>query len=139
MTAALVFPRYRAAIALVILAVQSPAGISTHPARRPAGNLLSQPHRASPSSEYGKLPLVFEPNMGQTDAGVRFFARGGGMMTFFTDTEVAMVLSRQHAKRPQKGTRPEIGAGEVEQTVVRMKLVGARRPAAWRRRKLDLQ
>jgi hypothetical protein len=70
--------------------------------------------------------------MGQTDARVRFFARGGGMTSFFTDTEVTMVLSRQHAKTPRGAARPEVGPGELEQAVVRMRLAGAQRPAAWR-------
>jgi hypothetical protein len=64
-----------------------------------------------PSRDYRKLPLAFEPNVGQTDARMRFLARGGGMTAFFTDTETVMVLSRIR-----------------EQAVVRMKLAGAGRP-----------
>ncbi|MDQ6927554.1 MAG: hypothetical protein M3159_02685, partial [Actinomycetota bacterium] len=33
---------------------------------------------ASPSSAYAKLPLSFEPNVGQADAGARFVSRSGG-------------------------------------------------------------
>jgi hypothetical protein len=31
--------------------------------------------RVQPAANYGNLPLYFEPNQGQTDARVRFFAR----------------------------------------------------------------
>ncbi|HXN45631.1 MAG TPA: hypothetical protein VN893_03265, partial [Bryobacteraceae bacterium] len=65
------------------------------------------------AANYGKLPLAFEPNVGQTDGQVRFVSRGGGMTAFFTDTETVMVLSRS-ARESVK----------TEQAVVRMKLKG---------------
>ena len=68
------------------------------------------PLTAFAAESYGKLPLAFEPNLGQTDSQVRFVVRGGGMTAFFTDTETAMVLGRS------------------EQAVVRMKLTGADQP-----------
>jgi hypothetical protein len=89
---------------------------------------LSQPAHANLSRDYGNLPLAFEPNVGQTDPQVRFLARGGGMTAFFTDTETTMVLSRsRHANRPAGLGREEAPAGEVERTVVRMKLENASR------------
>jgi len=99
------------AIVFAVLAIQSPAGIASRQTRRPAERPLNQPARAKLSRDYGNLPLAFEPNVGQTDARVRFLARGGGMTTFFTDTETIMVLSRSR-----------------EQAVVRMKLAGAGQP-----------
>lgn len=104
---------FLAATAFFVPATQSPAWVKTRQTHRPAESPLSQSVRAGLSSEYGKLPLYFEPNVGQTDARVRFLTRGGGMTTFFTDTETVMVLSRSGE------------AGEVEQAVVRMKLAGA--------------
>jgi hypothetical protein len=65
------------------------------------------------------LPLVFEPNLGQTDPQVRFLTRAVGMTSFLTGRENVMVLSRR------KGG-PE--APEIERTVVRMMLDGARLP-----------
>ena len=129
MNAARTCNRYLVAAAFVILAVPSPAGTSTRQARRPAESPLSQTARASLMSGYGNLPLAFEPNQGQTDARVRFLARGGGMLAFFTDTETALVLSRSpQAKTPDGPRRSEGVAGEVEQAVVRMKLAGAGQP-----------
>ena len=73
----------------------------------------------------GGLPLVFEPNRGQTDPRVYFLTRAAGMTSFLTDRENVIVLSRRKnihdARNPQ--TTPEI-----EQTVVRMKLDGAMAP-----------
>src|ERR1035438_596122 len=85
---------FLAVTTFAILAIQSPAGTPTRQKRRVAESPLRQPAGARMSSDYGKLPLAFEPNAGQTDPRVRFLTRGGGMTTFFTDTETVMVLSR---------------------------------------------
>ena len=39
------------------------------------------------SEAYGKLPLSFEINEGQTDGRVKFFSRGAGYNLFLTSTE----------------------------------------------------
>ena len=70
-----------------------------------------------------ELPLAFELNRGQSDGSVRFLARGAGMTAFFTDTEVVMLL---HRSRKPQGDRWQ--SREVEQAVVRMKLLGANPP-----------
>ena len=117
---------YLAAAAFVILGVPSPAGTSTRQTQRPAESPLSQTARASLSSGYGKLPLAFEPNQGQTDARVRFLTRGGGMTAFFTDSETALVLSRSERRDPKALPRERREPDKVEQAVVRMKLVHGR-------------
>ena len=90
---------------------------------------MSQLAGARLNPNYGKLPLSFEPNVGQTDERVRFLTRGGGMTTFFTDTETVMVLSRsREAKQPDAPGRPDAAPPEVEQAVVRMKLEKAAQP-----------
>src|SRR5467141_2152384 len=38
-------------------------------------------------SGYGKLPLTFEENQGQTDARVKFLARGSGYTVFLSDDQ----------------------------------------------------
>jgi hypothetical protein len=72
---------------------------------------------------YADLPVAFEPNLGQSDQSVRFLSRGAGMTAFFTDTEVVMLL---HRSRKQQGDRWQ--SRKIEQTVVRMKLLGANAP-----------
>ena len=130
MNAARTCYRFLAATVFAVLVIQSPAGTHTQPTRRSEESPLSQPAASAKlSRDYGNLPLAFEPNLGQTDGRVRFLARGGGMTAFFTDTETAMVLSRsRHANQLAGLGREEAPAGEVEQTVVRMKLENASRP-----------
>jgi uncharacterized repeat protein (TIGR01451 family) len=52
-----------------------------------AGDLSATRHA------YGKLPLSFEANEGQTDAQVKFLARGAGYGLFLTPTGVALSLN----------------------------------------------
>ncbi len=44
---------------------------------------------------YGKLPLRFEQNQGQTDSNVKFLARGKGYTLFLTPTEAVFSLQKQ--------------------------------------------
>ena len=43
---------------------------------------------------YGKLPLSFELNQGQTDPQVKFLSRGGGYTLFLTPTEAVLALRK---------------------------------------------
>ena len=43
---------------------------------------------------YGKLPLSFEANQGQTDSRVKFLSRGNGYSLFLTPTEAVLVLKK---------------------------------------------
>ena len=47
---------------------------------------------------YGKLPLAFTANAGQTDGRVRYSAQGGGLSVFLTRKEAMLSL-----QRPGKG------------------------------------
>ncbi len=62
-----------------------------------------------PPASYGQLPLAFEANQGQSDAQVRFLARGEGYSLFLTSTEAVLSLR----------------APSPSSTVVRMRLAGA--------------
>ena len=64
--------------------------------------------KMSLSKNYGKLPLSFEPNMGQSDKQVKFLSRGQGYSVFLTPTEAVFSLS-----------------GNEKAAVLRMKLTGA--------------
>ena len=44
------------------------------------------------AASYGKLPLSFEANQGQTDARVRFLARSGGYNLFLTGDEAVLEM-----------------------------------------------
>jgi hypothetical protein len=70
--------------------------------------------KARVSEAYGRLPIRFEANAGQTDAKVKFLSRGGGYSLFLTQSESVLTLRR---------VRPRDGADA--QSIVRMKLIGA--------------
>ena len=77
---------------------------------------------------YGKLPLQFEPNRGQADAGVRFLARGDGYSLRLTSTGSVLALHRPRNPAPMvrsaTGTSPQ-RPEETRATVLQMSLVGA--------------
>src|SRR5687768_2114500 len=43
---------------------------------------------------YGELPLSFIPNVGQTNAAVRFVAQGGGFSFFFLPSRAVLSFSK---------------------------------------------
>src|SRR5688572_27325641 len=56
-----------------------------------------QATQARVNEAYGKLPLSFEANEGQTDAQVKFLSRGSGYSLFLTANEAVLALSRPAA------------------------------------------
>jgi hypothetical protein len=78
------------------------------------------------SGTYGKLPLHFEANRGQTHEDVRFLARGPGYSLFLTATEAALTLTRQEppARGPAAHGKSE-PRGPATGTVLRMTFAGA--------------
>src|SRR5262245_23970506 len=79
--------------------------------------------QAQVSEAYGKLPLYFEANRGQTDTQVKFLSRGPGHALFLTATEAVLVLTKReppaNAKVHGARLRAEEG-GQVSRTVLRM-------------------
>src|SRR5207237_5667692 len=71
---------------------------------------------------YGKLPLSFEANAGQTDPRVKFFARGDGYSLFLTSADAMLMLrgsgAQQRASTVAKRTKKSASA------MLRMRLVG---------------
>src|SRR5437773_4362317 len=56
------------------------------------------------SKSYGRLPLQFEANQGQTDSQVRFLARGAGYSLYLTNGEAVLVLARSNPDRSEEHT-----------------------------------
>lgn len=89
-----------------------------------AASALRAPLAQSPSKHgpqqvlatYSHLPLMFEPNRGQTDARVKFLARGNGYALYLTAREA--VLSLQESAVNAQHPAPRI-------SVVSMNLPGA--------------
>lgn len=101
--------------------------------KRPAVTPSSS-HQLQFNSNYGKLPLAFEPNQGQTDPQVKFLARGSGYTLFLTGEEAILVLhQRVTDARPGLGKSvSKFPSGRHLTQVLRMKLEGARAGASFK-------
>src|SRR5881396_1985062 len=80
------------------------------------------------SEAYGRLPLHFEANRGQTHEDVRFLARGPGYSLYLTAGEAVLVLARPgpDEKRLGRSTSERLNTRKLgTPVVVRMSLVGA--------------
>jgi len=76
----------------VFLLQLGPSSASSAPARPEPSAATKQQVLAA----YGKLPLAFTENAGQTDARVRYYAQGPGFSIFFTQSKVMLALDRSH-------------------------------------------
>ncbi len=65
----------------------------------PSGVTTAQDARVKES--FGKLPITFEQNVGQTDASVHYFTRGPGYGLFLTGTEAILVLQKPVEAAPE--------------------------------------
>src|SRR5215470_15220642 len=79
---------------------------------------------------YGRLPLRFEANEGQTDARVRFLSRMSGFTLFLTGDEAVLAMRGRKTITRQQLADPSYlsSAGAVESkdgSVLRMKFRGA--------------
>lgn len=70
------------------------------------------------AEDYGKLPLSFEANVGQSSDAVRFLSRGKGYTVFLTSTEAVLSLRGD-----------DNGDNKTTSSVLRMNFVGANRDA----------
>src|SRR4029077_12907355 len=68
----------------------------------PAANAPSPAAKQKVAEEYGKLPLSFEANYGQTDPKVKFLSRGPGYKLFLLPHEAVLMLQREHRARTAK-------------------------------------
>ena len=128
--------RLRVLLVSGLIAVTSTGAMS-------AGN-ASQPSKASGlqrvkvAENYGKLPLSFEANSGQTDKSVKFLARGNGYGLYLTGEEAVLALhkggcagqptpyaGRMALSSRQAALRRSEATCKKDIAVVRMRLAGA--------------
>jgi len=106
--------RFRLSPAIFLLALS--AGIS-----------FAQPpsvvNRTKVNANYGKLPLSFEANQGQTNPSVRFASRGEGYSLFLTDSAAELTLSKEdpHAATYAADKHSKLN---LKADVIRMELAG---------------
>jgi hypothetical protein len=120
-----------------VLSQLNPVPLLSQPAvvkdRLPAGLSRPDPEVQGKTVEsYGKLPLSFEANQGQTDAKVKFLSRGSGYTLFLAGDEAVFTLRGKKAKNDTPLVSGRLQPRPLELTtnaVLRMKLVKAN-PAA---------
>ncbi|MGB6691144.1 MAG: SBBP repeat-containing protein [Terracidiphilus sp.] len=83
------------------------------------------------ATSYGRIPLSFESNRGQTDPSVQFLSHGLGYTLLLRQGEAVLVLRGSKTTDPKAASRPdprEFGSSksdDFETSLVRMKLIGA--------------
>jgi YVTN family beta-propeller protein len=82
-------------------------------------------HSSHLAESYGRLPLSFEPNAGQTDPRVKFLSHGGGHTLFLTSTEAVLSLTKKRDDGVSLHGANDKAARETESSVLRMRLLGA--------------
>jgi hypothetical protein len=107
----------------VILASQSGPESPGRPVSARWGE--APPTSAMAVENYGKLPLVFETNQGQTNPQVKFLSRGAGYTLFLTSTEAVLVLSEGSSPEPTARAAIAPTSDDKKSAVLRMKLVGS--------------
>jgi hypothetical protein len=88
-----------------------PPPVAPPPEPPPGDQPLPRLDANSIRHNYARLPLAFEPNRGQAEAGVNFLARAPGYGIALTPTEAALVLSKRldgSAARPRAGLRMQL-------------------------------
>src|SRR5438132_267339 len=107
--------RPRQLLLVIASGLMSGAMLLTYSGHRPRpSNLTFQPNpstwsgqtKAQISETYGRLPLSFEANQGQTDARARFLARGSGYSLFLTPTEAVLTLRKDERGRRKAELKP---------------------------------
>src|SRR3989442_11544185 len=83
------------------------------------------PARGGVSAAYGRLPLSFEANRGQTDPRVKFLARGPRQTIFLTPTETVLALTKREPRAGGRHTPGKLAPPATTGTVLRMTFDGA--------------
>jgi hypothetical protein len=78
-----------AAVAVSLLPINPSLKNRNGPQHRAGARSVSN---ARVAETYGKLPLSFEANQGQTDSDVKFLSRGSGYSLFLTSNEAVLAL-----------------------------------------------
>jgi hypothetical protein len=90
--------------------------------KAPAPVVINRKDPSRLAASYGKLPLSFELNAGQTDASVRFLSRGPGYALFLTGNEAVLSLEKRSHPQTKTPQRPKTISPPA---AFRMRLAGA--------------
>jgi uncharacterized repeat protein (TIGR01451 family) len=113
---------------------QSPTSVPTLDVSKALNAKGDAASAARLSASYGKLPISFEVNQGQTDRSVQFLARGAGYTLFLTPGEAVLSLHAPPANASKPGglavphalpSSPAKLASTNPPSTVRLQLIGA--------------
>lgn len=105
---------------------QSGSSVDAPKARLATLHVPSAAAKFHVAEEFGKLPLSFEPNLGQTDSRVKFLSRGDGYNLFLTSKEAILVLHKHEKRTDNAKLKSRAGTPDkIETQMLRVKLVGA--------------
>ncbi|UFP92726.1 beta strand repeat-containing protein [Gloeobacter morelensis] len=111
--------------AVALLATLLPIGAHITQART-ATERLSPDTQARIGETFGKLPMRFEPNVGQTDSRVQYVSRGPGYSLLLGPTEAVMLLGTpDRSKSKLRSSMTAAERSEPKTAAIRMNLVGA--------------
>jgi len=88
--------------------------------------------RSRIARSYGKLPLSFEANQGQTNSQVKFLSRGNGYTLFSAPDQSVLVLDKTVLRMKIDGANPNAAATGVNELPGKTNYVIGNDPAKWR-------
>jgi len=108
----------------------------------PLGNVIDESaaiNKKKIAETYGRLPVQFEPNLGQTDESVRFVARGQGYTMFLKNVGAVLDL-REHGPSGRRtslsmeldGADPKVTSRGLDEAVGRSNYLVGNDPAKWK-------
>ncbi len=105
-------------ICLLLLAMWAPGQTASSTA------LAVGSQRANIVEGYGKLPLAFEANQGQTDPEVKFLSRGAGYAVFLTGDEAVLEVKPSTESHQPSALRSRVSAIKkpIKTNIIRMRL-----------------
>ena len=117
-----------AAVMLALLGIISVRSLRPSAAMKrvsPSAQASAPQDRARILSSMASLPLAFEENQGQTDAQVKYMARGNGYTVFLTARDAVMALhSSSHPAKKSAAPSHTNQTGADRTAAIRLHLVG---------------
>src|SRR5437773_1443776 len=105
MSLLLILTSYSSSPSVVLLDINSKANPSHLAGQSVSIVATKRPDQATQSrvnEAYGKLPLSFEANQGQTDSKIKFLSHGSGYSLFLTSNEAVLALSKPTTNKTRK-------------------------------------
>ncbi len=100
-------PGHRSAAVQATPSLQLPTGNHVSAKRNPPAD------SARVNASYAALPVAFEPNVGQTDAQVKYLARGQGYSLFLSSTAAYFAVPDSAQPSPRKRYAPQVTAADA--------------------------